>query len=218
MWQSCVIHEFKEEAMTLVAVTGQTGAGKTTFCSIFQEIGAKFIDADKIGHKLHENPIIKEQIVEKFGEDILSEDGNIDRTALGRIVFSGRKHREKLDAIMQKPLTDVIEARIMEIRDHGFPGIVVLDAALLPRWKNLHKLTDFTVMIEAPKWQRIARLEESRGMNPEEAEKRIEAMEGLYDDFYPMIDYEVKNSGNMEEFRAKVIKVWLDIKSIVGKQ
>ncbi|MFP4459895.1 MAG: dephospho-CoA kinase [Candidatus Zixiibacteriota bacterium] len=204
--------------MTLVGVTGQTGAGKTTFCKVFRDIGAKVIDADKIGHKLHQEEGIKKQLVETFGEEILDVEGKINRKSLGSIVFENRKNREMLDEIMKKPLIDVIEARIFEIRDNGFPGIVVLDAALLPEWKKLHKLVDYTVLIEAPKWQRINRLEEKKGLEPEEAEKRIDALENLYDDFYPQIDYNVKNSGNIREFRAKVVKVWLDIKSHVGRQ
>ena len=73
--------------MTLVGVTGQTGAGKTTFCKIFRDIGAKIIDADKIGHLLHDDLGIKENIIEAFGEEVIKEDGKIDRKVLGEFVF-----------------------------------------------------------------------------------------------------------------------------------
>lgn len=204
--------------MTLVGVTGQTGAGKTTFCDIFRDIGAKVINADQIGHQLHQDGGIKAKLVEAFGEEILDAAGNVDRTSLGNIVFENRKNREMLDRIIQKPLIDVIEARVYSIQEDGFPGVVALDAALLPKWKKLCKSMDFIVLIDAPTWQRVNRLEEERGISQEQAEKRIAALDELYGDFYPHIDYNVKNSGNLHEFRAKVVKVWLDIKSQVGRQ
>ncbi len=201
--------------MILVGVTGQTGSGKSTFADVFREIGAKVIDADKLGHTLYNIPEIKEQIIESFGDEILDDEGNIIRSILAEIVFSDKKALDKLTRITEKPLITKLQAKIYEIKEDGFPGVVIVDAALLPRWTKLFKQFDFIVLVEAPRWQRINRLVENRDMLPDDAEQRIDVLENLYENFYPHINYNIKNSGNLHEFRAKVVKVWLDIKKAI---
>jgi len=199
--------------MVLVGVTGQTGSGKSTFSEVFQEIGAKLIDVDKIGHDLLNEPHVKEKVINVFSQQILDENGMILRERLGELVFSDTKNRFKLDDIMEEPIIHALESKIIEIRDDGFPGIVVVDAALLPRWKRMIKFFNYIVLVESPRWQRINRLIENRGLSQTAAEKRIDVLENLYDDFTPNIHYHIKNSGNLAEFRAKVVKVWLDLKN-----
>ncbi len=203
--------------MFLVGITGPIASGKTTVARLYHEMGAYLIDADRIGHALLEDPEIKEKIVQTFGEEVLGDDGKIDRKKLGTIVFEDPEKLEQLNAITEKPLVSAIRERIMELDEYNYPGVVVIDAALLPRW-DLVKALDLVVMVEAPRWQRLNRLVRQLGYTQEEAERRIEAQEEMFKNFHPKKAKIVKNNGDMFELKTNALQVWLDIKKMAQEK
>jgi len=197
--------------MYLVGITGPIASGKTSVAKMYKEMGAYLIDADKIGHQLLERPDIKKRIIEEFGDEILTEKGKIDREKLGAIVFSDISRLEALNDIIQKPLVDIIKEQILELQESGFPGIVVVDAALLPKW-DIVKLMDLVLVVDAPRWQRMNRLVRQRGLPQDEAERRIEVHEELFKEFFPKQTIVVKNNGDFMELRVQAMSAWLEIK------
>lgn len=197
--------------MYLVGITGPIASGKTSVAKMYKEMGAYLIDADKIGHQLLERPDIKKRIIEEFGDEILTEKGKIDREKLGAIVFSDISRLEALNDIIQKPLVDIIKEQILELQESGFPGIVVIDAALLPKW-DIVKLMDLVLVVDAPRWQRMNRLVRQRGLPQDEAERRIEVHEELFKEFFPKQTIVVKNNGDFMELRVQAMRAWLEIK------
>ncbi len=197
--------------MYLVGITGPIASGKTSVAKMYKEMGAYLIDADKIGHQLLERPDIKKRIIEEFGDEILTEKGKIDREKLGAIVFSDISRLEALNDIIQKPLVDIIKEQILELQESGFPGIVVVDAALLPKW-DIVKLMDLVLVVDAPRWQRMNRLVRQRGLPQDEAERRIEVHEELFKEFFPKQTIVVKNNGDFMELRVQAMRAWLEIK------
>jgi len=197
--------------MYLVGITGPIASGKTSVAKMYKEMGAYLIDADKIGHQLLERADIKKRIIEEFGDEILTEKGKIDREKLGAIVFSDISRLEALNDIIQKPLVDIIKEQILELQESGFPGIVVVDAALLPKW-DIVKLMDLVLVVDAPRWQRMNRLVRQRGLPQDEAERRIEVHEELFKEFFPKQTIVVKNNGDFMELRVQAMRAWLEIK------
>ncbi len=197
--------------MYLVGITGPIASGKTSVAKMYKEMGAYLIDADKIGHQLLERPDIKKRIIEEFGDEILTDKGKIDREKLGAIVFSDISRLEALNDIIQKPLVDIIKEQILELQESGFPGIVVVDAALLPKW-DIVKLMDLVLVVDAPRWQRMNRLVRQRGLPQDEAERRIEVHEELFKEFFPKQTIVVKNNGDFMELRVQAMRAWLEIK------
>ncbi|MCD6124523.1 dephospho-CoA kinase [bacterium] len=197
--------------MYLVGITGPIASGKTSVAKMYKEMGAYLIDADKIGHQLLERPDIKKRIIEEFGDEILTDKGKIDREKLGAIVFSDISRLEALNDIIQKPLVDIIKEQILELQESGFPGIVVIDAALLPKW-DIVKLMDLVLVVDAPRWQRMNRLVRQRGLPQDEAERRIEVHEELFKEFFPKQTIVVKNNGDFMELRVQAMRAWLEIK------
>ncbi|RKZ32708.1 dephospho-CoA kinase [bacterium] len=197
--------------MYLVGITGPIASGKTSVAKMYKEMGAYLIDADKIGHQLLERPDIKKRIIEEFGDEILTDKGKIDREKLGAIVFSDISRLEALNDIIQKPLVDIIKEQILELQESGFPGIVIVDAALLPKW-DIVKLMDLVLVVDAPRWQRMNRLVRQRGLPQDEAERRIEVHEELFKEFFPKQTIVVKNNGDFMELRVQAMRAWLEIK------
>ncbi|MCD6532255.1 dephospho-CoA kinase [bacterium] len=203
--------------MFLVGITGPIAAGKTTVAKLYHEIGAYLLDADKIGHQLLEDTEIKQKIVETFGEEVLDSEGKIDRKRLGAIVFEDAEKLEKLNQIMEKPLVSALREKIIELDEYGYPGIVIVDAALLPKW-DLVKAMDLIVLVEAPRWQRLNRLVRQLGYTQEEAERRIEVQEEIFKDFHPKKAIVVKNNGDMFELKTNALAAWLQIKDLARQK
>ena len=203
--------------MYLVGITGPIASGKTSVAKMYKEMGAYLIDADKIGHQLLERPDIKKRIIEEFGDEILTDKGKIDREKLGAIVFSDISRLEALNDIIQKPLVDIIKEQILELQESGFPGIVVVDAALLPKW-DIVKLMDLVLVVDAPRWQRMNRLVRQRGLPQDEAERRIEVHEELFKEFFPKQTIVVKNNGDFMELRVQAMRAWLEIKDRIRQK
>ncbi|MGH3039718.1 MAG: dephospho-CoA kinase [Gaiellaceae bacterium] len=84
-----------------VAITGGIGAGKSTALRAFAKHGAAVISSDEIVHELlRDDPEVKQAVVERLGEDVLGEDGEIDRTKVGKIVFSDRQALAWLEQLL----------------------------------------------------------------------------------------------------------------------
>lgn len=83
--------------MNVIGITGKSGSGKTTFASLLaQELKCKHIDIDKIGQEALFRPEILDTLCEKFGTEILDENGNLDRKKMGDIVFTQRHKMKEL--------------------------------------------------------------------------------------------------------------------------
>lgn len=198
--------------MILVGVTGPIASGKTTVCNIFKEMGALLIDADKMGHDALEEPSAKIKLIRYFGEEVIDEDGHVNRGRIAQIVFANKEALKVLEKITHPVLIKKLLDRIDEMRFSGFPGIAVIDAAMLPLWDEILEKLDYLVMVHSRKWQRANRLIQDRGMPQEQCEQRMDAQESLFERITPQIDYIIKNNGDLMEIRGKAVKVWLDIK------
>lgn len=111
-----------------LGLTGGIATGKTTAANILKELGAIIIDADKIAHKIMEpeGPAYSD-VVQFFGNNILDEDGSINRKKLGEIVFNNSELRQKLEKITHPIILREIKDRLKENSDNN----LVLVAPLL---------------------------------------------------------------------------------------
>ena len=115
----------------ILGLTGLIGSGKTTIAKFFSEHGFIVIDADRAGHEVLENDeLVKIEIINGFGEDILDELGNIDRQKLGDIVFGNASMLEKLNNLVHPVIIDNIKSSIKSYRKNKKNNILV-EAPLL---------------------------------------------------------------------------------------
>ena len=117
--------------MRVIGVTGGVGAGKSTVLSYLEERWhAKLILADQVGHEVMEpGKEAYRHILLRFGTDVQSESGQIDRKILGNIVFADEEKRKKLNAIIHPAVKGEILERIA-LADAGKESCVVVEAAL----------------------------------------------------------------------------------------
>lgn len=118
--------------MLVVGLTGGIASGKSTAAKLLGELGAHVIDADVLGHEAY-NPgtTAFQAVVETFGEDIVAEDGSINRRALGGKVFGNDVALKRLTDIVWPEIRRLAELEIRNIRDQSPTTVIVLEAAVL---------------------------------------------------------------------------------------
>lgn len=130
----------------IIIIVGKSGAGKSTIINRLTEINSrvKHLDIDKIGHYVTDLPTIQEQLVEKFGEDVLKSN-KINRKVLGKIVFQKEKNMQILTELTWPKMEELIDNFVEENRNN----IIVLDWQLLPKTKYFSQ-SDLKILITAP--------------------------------------------------------------------
>ena len=124
----------------VIGLTGKTCSGKNYICSILNKKGYVIVDADLIAHVGLSAK--KDLLVKDFGKEIINEKGEVDRTVLGRKVFSDKEKLRKLETI----LGSYIIEEIQKIIKNNSKEIVIINAPLLQRYK-LDKICDKSIFV-----------------------------------------------------------------------
>lgn len=195
--------------MLIIGLTGPSGAGKGLFSQIMREkYSIDSIDADEVYHALLIPPSpCLDQLCERFGKEILSPDGTLDRSALARIVFSPEDTSERenrindLNAITHRFVVKEIERLLTETEKKG-TRCVILDAPTLYE-SGLDKRCGLLVTVTADKETRVSRITERDRLSEEAARLRIRGQKN--GDFYESrADTVLYNDGTPEEFERTV--------------
>ena len=130
----------------VLGLTGGIASGKTTVSNYFKSFGIDVIDADKVAHEIMRagQPVVKE-IAAIFGEDIILENGEIDRKRLGKIVFESDAEREKLDMLVQSRIRQKIEEKRNDLLAKN-KELIVLDIPLLYE-RNYNDFVDEVMVV-----------------------------------------------------------------------
>jgi dephospho-CoA kinase len=191
--------------MKVFALTGGIGAGKSLVANYFFSLGAEIIDADQLARQaIQQGSEGFNQVVQAFGDEIL-KDGDIDRKALGAIVFSNPEKRQKLESIIHPIVQQGLADARAELADDQ---ILIYEIPLLVETKAASKF-DAVITVEAPLEARIERLK-NRGLEISEIEKRI-ASQVTAEERKAAANYVIENDGNEEELLRKVETLWTEI-------
>lgn len=186
-----------------MGLTGGIGAGKSTVAALLEERGAVVTSADEVARDVvSPGSDGLAAVVAEFGDGILAPDGSLDRSALGRLVFSDDLRRARLEEI----LLPLIAAEAWARMDTVPAGqVVVYDVPLLVEGQ-MQDMFDLVIVVEADLELRLERLSE-RGMNRDEALARI-AVQATDEERRGVADVIVSNSGAMEDLSAEVDGLW----------
>ena len=186
-----------------VGLTGGIGAGKSTVAALLEERGAAVTSADEVSRDVvSPGSAGLAAVVAEFGEDILASDGSLDRSALGRVVFSDDLRRARLEEILLPLIAAEAWAR-METVPAG--QVAVYDVPLLVEGQ-MQDLFDLVIVVEAELEVRLERLA-ARGMTRDEALARI-AVQATDEERRAVADVVVSNSGALEDLSAEVDRLW----------
>ena len=157
----------------VIGITGSSGAGKSTICEILEiKYNVKVLNADKIARRLSKKGTnYTNDIVEKFGNDILDEDGELKRRRLAEIIYNDAEKRKELNNCTFKYIREEIEK---EIKDDD--TIYIIDAPLLFECE-LDKICDKIIGVISKKELQLDRIVARDNIDYESAEKRLQAQE-----------------------------------------
>jgi len=192
--------------MLVIGLTGSIGTGKSEASRELEALGASLISADQVGHEAYTpNTDAWEQVVAAFGEEILQEDGEIDRRKLGAIVFSDAGQLAKLNQIMHPRMARMVADKIEVLRSQG-TGVVVVEAALLfeAGWDSL---VEEVWVTDSPEQAVIERLRKRNGLSEEEARKRISSQMDRAERLEKS-DFIIDNSGDIAGLGSAIKELW----------
>ena len=194
----------RNEDPVRVGLTGGIASGKSTVSAVLRELGAVVIDADQLARDVVAagTPGLA-AVVAEFGPGVLTEDGELDRPAMAKIVFNDDAARKRLEGIIH-PLVFEEVARLESAAPEG--AVVVHDIPLLAESGRADSF-DAVVVVDAPREVQLARMVQDRGWTPDDAESRM-AAQSSREDRLAIATYVVENSGSLEELRRQVEDVY----------
>jgi len=195
-----------------VGLTGGIGSGKSAVSSRLAAHGAVVIDSDVLAREV----VTKgteglAEVVAAFGDGVLTADGELDRPALGRIVFGDESARRRLEAIIHPR----VRSRAAEIEAQAPVGtIVVHDIPLLVETGQVERF-DLVLVVDVPVGVQLDRLTTQRGMAEAEAKQRIASQAGRADRL-AVADLVVDNSGTLTDLDRRIDEVWDTLRQRAG--
>jgi dephospho-CoA kinase len=190
-----------------VGLTGGIASGKSTVSAILAELGAVVIDADALAREVVQRgtPGL-EAVVAEFGPEVLTPEGDLDRPAMGAIVFADPDARRRLEAIIH-PL---VHRRGAELEAAApADAVVVHDIPLLAEGGRAGSF-DAVIVVDAPPELQVARMVADRGWTREDAEARI-AAQASRKDRLAIATHVVDNTGSLADLRVQVEAIYASL-------
>jgi len=200
--------------MLKVGLTGSIAVGKSFVLCTLAELGCHVIDADDIAREVVAPASAGLKLVTAaFGDQILREDGALDRAKLGSIVFSDVEKRARLNSILHPLIIAAQDHQIREIELQDPNGIVVIDAALMIESGGYRRLDKLIVVHCRPEIQ-LERLMSRDHLSREAAEQRI-ASQMPQEEKMKYADFLIDTSEGFEDTYRQVTAVFKELNTVV---
>lgn len=193
-----------------IGLTGGIASGKSTAARYLEQLGGFVIDADKLGHRVYEPGTAGfRAVVSAFGDDIVGQDGQVDRRALGAKVFGDADALKRLTDIVWPEIRALAEAEMSALLADDPARVVVLEAAVLfeAGWQDAVDEV-WTVVVEPD--VALARACARDGLTEEDVRRRLDSQMSN-DDRRSRADVVIDNSGDTETLLARLDREWLRV-------
>ena len=191
----------------IICLTGGIASGKSSAAMLLESLGAKVIDADKLGHRSYQKGTLTyDKLVKAFGSKIIRSDGEIDRKILGTIVFKEKKLLRKLTDIVWPSIRLMAEREIEALKKTDKKTTIVFEAAVLIEagWETIGTET---WVIEVNPEVAIKRILLRDKISQSEAQARINS-QLTNRERAAKADKIITNNDSSEEFLRKVTQCW----------
>lgn len=189
--------------MKVIGLTGNIGCGKSAVAGMLRRLGAECVDADVLVHKLlGPGTTVTAAVARRFGEDILKEDGSVNRQALARIVFADPRALEDLERLTHPAVLAETDRRI----EASTAPVFVVEAIKLIE-SGMHLRCDQVWVVTCTEEQQIDRLVKSRHMLRADAIQRIRAQSPAAEKL-AFADVVIDNSGGLDDTLRQVRAAW----------
>src|SRR5690606_26645598 len=154
---------------SVIGLTGGIGSGKSTVARMFGALGVHWVDADDVARQVVEpGTQALNAIADHFGEDILQDNGELDRAALRQKVFEDPEQRNWLEALLHPIIREEL-IRQLSPEDYSLPCVILVSPLLLET--DQHQLVERVVVVDVPEETQIDRTMERDGNSREQVER-----------------------------------------------
>jgi dephospho-CoA kinase len=189
----------------IIGIVGGIGSGKTFVAGMFEQRGCVVIHSDEQVRQVYKDYRVKQTLRKWWGPMVFGPDGEVDRAAVARKVFSKPEELRRLEGLVH-PLVDELRQRAMQTHaDNAQVVAFVWDTPLLIE-AGLNRHCDAVVYVDAPLELRVQRVRESRGWDQAELESREKSQTAL-DSKRKISDYVISNTAGPDQVRAQVDQV-----------
>jgi dephospho-CoA kinase len=195
-----------------VGLTGGVASGKSTVSGMLADLGAVVIDADLLAREVvGRGTDGLAEVVAAFGPEVLTPAGELDRPAVGALVFADGTKRRALEAIIHPR----VRARAAEIEASAPEGSVVVHDIPLLAETGQGAAFDAVVVVDVPTELQVERMVRDRGWSAEEADSRIAAQATL-EDRHAIATYVIDNTGTLLDLRRRVLEVYAALRGVTA--
>jgi dephospho-CoA kinase len=197
----------------VIGLTGTMGSGKSTVLRMLGQLGARIIDADALAHQaMTQGTATWRAIVDNFGEEVLDPQGNIDRRRLASVVFEEPEALQRLEEIVHP----AVDQKFREILETSEESVIAVEAVKLIE-SGIHQQLGSLWLVTCPHEERVRRLVEARGEDPEEIRERLAAQMSESEQAQ-WADVTIDNGGSLEHTWEQVRGAWEEIQEQLCRQ
>jgi dephospho-CoA kinase len=193
----------------VLGMAGGIGAGKSAVAEELSRRGAQVLDADAMVHELLKRPEVAQAVAARFGREVLSEDGTVDRKKLGKIAFSDEKHIRDLEKVLHPAVIEASRKRIEELRRQDGTHVVAINAPLLFE-AGMDAMCDAVVFVDVSEEVRLERLRAARNWSADELHRREKHQKSL-DYKKENAEFVIRNDLSRRHTAEQVDDLWAQI-------
>ena len=200
--------------MLRVGLTGGVACGKSTVAKMFADLGAQVADADIIAHELYRpGQDVYQELVKRFGREIVKPDGEIDRAKLAAAAFDGGRV-EDLNKIVHPAVIRQQDRWMRELAARDPYAVAMVEAALIFE-AGVKDRFDKIMVVTCKSAQKITRFAERTGRNEADARADVDRRTKAQipdEEKARQADFVIDNSGSVEETRHQVQRIYAELK------
>ena len=195
--------------MKIIGILGGVASGKSQVAEQFRLLGAKVLDADQVGHEVLREPEVIQAVRERWGDTVLTENGQVDRSKVAKIVFAapptGPQELAFLEQLTHPRIGNRLQAEFVRMRQSRDIEAVILDAPVMLK-SGWDRYCHYILFIDVPRNLRLERARK-RGWSDANFAAREAAQESL-EVKRAAASHVIDNSGSIDETRQQVKSFW----------
>lgn len=192
--------------MKKIYITGGMGSGKSTVTHTLAAQGLPYIDLDKVGHEVLKWEIVKQDLVEKFGEGILDEFGQVHRKKLAGVAFENEDATHALNSATLPRIEQAFIEKLGELERAGNKAVLVEYSVFKNRDVSMGNSVDVVIAVLANVHTRIERAVNA-GFDKADVKRRLE-QQISDEERIAGADVVFDNNGTLDELKTRVLGWW----------
>ena len=189
----------------IIGLTGGIGSGKSTVARAFETLGAAWVDADDVAREivLPGEPALL-AIQHRFGDQVMHQDGTLNRAALREIIFKDPEQRQWLESVTHPRIRERLLQHLAQLKDQGAPYVLLVSPLLFE--SNQHALVQRTVVVDVPQALQLSRTQQRDGVSESQV-RAILAAQLSREQRLAKADDVIDNSGDHPSLMAQVARL-----------